>query len=314
MTSSAMEEKLHFLEKVLGKAKYSTSTHEAMFFSPFVSHHKPKLSINLQTDFWRCFISGKAGKKLAYVLKQAKADKATIREYLETFTAEELEPINKQELAAFSIKLPPEYVPLTDVKKSLLGSRFWDLLVNERGLSEVDILRYKIGIATSGQFANRMIFPSFNKYGRLNLFTTRSLDGNYLLPETPRGYRNSIIINELSVDWTKPIVLVEGFLDMVKSIHNSIPLFGSTLFEDSVLFEKIITNDAEIYLALDADAEHKTAKIAKDLSGYNVKVSIVPIAPYHDIGEMSKEKFVENYNMAKIWTPEAAIFDKIKRL
>ena len=52
---------LQLLESVLGKGK-STSGDNIAFFSPFVSHYKPKLEININTssngeNVWHCWIS-----------------------------------------------------------------------------------------------------------------------------------------------------------------------------------------------------------------------------------------------------------------
>ena len=57
---------LQLLESVLGKGK-PTSGHNIAFFSPFVSHYKPKLEININTDNngqnpWHCWISDKKGR------------------------------------------------------------------------------------------------------------------------------------------------------------------------------------------------------------------------------------------------------------
>ena len=54
------------IESVLGKGK-QTSGDNIAFFSPFTSHYKPKLEINLNTNHegqnpWHCWISDKKGR------------------------------------------------------------------------------------------------------------------------------------------------------------------------------------------------------------------------------------------------------------
>ena len=55
----------------------------------------------------------------------------------------------------------------------------------------------------------------------------------YLNPPADRD----IIFNELYIDWDSDIILVEGAFDAIKAGPNSIPLLGSTLREESSLFQ-----------------------------------------------------------------------------
>ena len=70
---------LQLLESVLGKGK-PTSGHNIAFFSPFISHYKPKLEININTDNngqnpWHCWISDKKGRSILSLFKQLKLPK-----------------------------------------------------------------------------------------------------------------------------------------------------------------------------------------------------------------------------------------------
>ena len=67
---------LQLLESVLGKGK-QTSGNNIAFFSPFVSHYKPKLEIDLNTtsegqNAWHCWISDKKGRSIHSLFKQLK--------------------------------------------------------------------------------------------------------------------------------------------------------------------------------------------------------------------------------------------------
>ena len=72
---------------------------------------------------------------------------------------------------------------------------------------------------------------------------------------------------------------------------NSIPLLGSTLREESKLFQKLAYNDTPVYVALDPDAEKKALRLIKALLQYDLEVYKVPIAPYNDVGEMTKQEY-----------------------
>ena len=91
----------------------------------------------------------------------------------------------------------------------------------------------------------------------------------------------------------KPIVIVEGVFDAVKSGSNSVPLLGSTLSEDSILFSEIVKNDTTIYLALDSDAKKKTERLIKLFLKYDIELYVVDLEStlHEDVGEMSKQEF-----------------------
>jgi len=57
-----------------------------------------------------------------------------------------------------------------------------------------------------------------------------------------------VVFNELNIDWKDKIFLVEGVFDAIKAGTDSVPLLGSTLNENSKLFQKIVENDTAIYL------------------------------------------------------------------
>ena len=93
------------------------------------------------------------------------------------------------------------------------------------------------------------------------------------------------------IEWNKPIILVEGAFDAIKSGANSIPLLGSSLRENSKLFQAIVQNSPPVYLALDSDARDKAAYIARRLMEYGVELYKIDLKEYNDVGEMTKEEF-----------------------
>lgn len=307
------DSKLAFLERILGKAKYHHNTNEAEFFSPFCDHHKRKLTINLSTDKWQDWVSGKNGKKLLYVIKEAGGSTEDIQEYLDKHKAKNV-VVSSRLSEVPNVALPKEYEALINCKNSILGRKAYNYLLG-RGIEEEDVLRYKIGIAIDGDYAGRIVFPSFCKKGRVNFFTTRDDSGHYLnVKYLPKGYKNNIVLNELNIDWSKPVVLTEGFVDMMKSVRNTIPLFGSSLHEDSLLFEKIIVSGTDVVLALDVDAWKKSEAIAKKLSKFDVAVYTVSLGGYGDLGDMPKEAFVKAYENAMLWTPEDSFRKRLRML
>ena len=48
---------INILDKALKSKGYKLKkTNEYMWWSPFVSHHKPKLQVNIQTGKWHCWV------------------------------------------------------------------------------------------------------------------------------------------------------------------------------------------------------------------------------------------------------------------
>ena len=305
--------KLAFLEKIFGKYRYHSNTHEAEFFSPFCSHHKPKLSINLVTDHWQDWISGKRGKRLLYPMKEAGASREELQEYINRYKPKGVTGLSaRYDGDIVKITLPESYIALVNCSNSFVGQRAYFYLLS-RGLSKLDILRYKIGVCTRGDHAGRIIFPSFSAKGELNFYTGRAYNGHYLNVVVPKGYKNSIILNELNIDWNKPIVITEGFVDVYKSVLNTVPLFNSFLHDESLLFETIVERAVEVILAFDKDAWKKQDNLCKKFSGYDVPVSEFQLTE-DDLGQQTKEEGLALYKSRVSWSRQSSFLRRVRAL
>ena len=116
----------------------------------------------------------------------------------------------------------------------------------------------------------------------------------YLNPPVPKD----IIFNELYLDFDQDLVIVEGIFDAIVAGPNAVPILGSTLRENSKLFQMIVKADTPIYIGLDIDAENKSKRIIKDLLNYGIEVYKVDTFGYDDIGSMTKEEFLKRKNEA----------------
>ena len=66
---------VYLIDRVLSsKGQKLKKQNEYMYWSPFVSHHKPKLQINIITQKWHCWISNQGGHSLYSLLKKINAD------------------------------------------------------------------------------------------------------------------------------------------------------------------------------------------------------------------------------------------------
>jgi hypothetical protein len=155
-----------------------------------------------------------------------------------------------------------------------------------------------MGYCKSGRYGGRIIIPSIDNDGDCNYFIARSYVGHnrrYLNPTCGRD----IIFNELMIDWDEPVVIVEGVFDAIVVGDNAIPILGSTLREDSLLFQALALYDTPVYVALDPDAEKKAQWIIRSMLKYDLEVKKVNLEYYEDIGAMSRETFEEKLNKAE---------------
>jgi hypothetical protein len=81
--------------------------------------------------------------------------------------------------------------------------------------------------------------------------------------------------------------------------ENAIPILGSTLRENTKLFQAIAINDTPVYLALDEDAKKKTGQIVKNMLQYDIELLEIDTSGCEDVGSMSHDVFLERMSHAK---------------
>jgi len=145
--------------------------------------------------------------------------------------------------------------------------------------------RWRMMWIDSGENRNRVLMPSFDLKGELNFWVARAIGDwkpKYVNANIPA---NSIIFNEIDVNFGKTLIICEGLFDAIKCGDLAVPLLGSTLDETHVLFDAIVKSNSDVILMLDADALKKAIKIASLLSSYDVNVKIARSSP--DPGAMT---------------------------
>jgi len=259
------------------------------------------MSVNIDADKFKCWVCGYSGRSIRRLIRRygnyrslcdwdVLDNRVDISSFQDLF-AEQL-PEEK-----VRVTLPKEYRTLVSEVYPLASMPVRKYL-KERGITKKDIIQWKIGYCVSGDYGGRVIIPSFDDTGSLNYFIARSYNGNWKKYMNPPASRN-IIFNDLMIDWTEDITLVEGAFDAIKAGQNAIPLLGSQLKEDSALFQKIVKYNPRVYLALDPDAERKSARLIKNMLTYGVELYKVEIKPYSDVGEMSKDEFMRRKESSK---------------
>lgn len=292
-----MSEKLKLLKRALGKCW--TNEEEHQFHCPKCNHHKLKLSVNIDKGVFKCWICDYSGTKISPLIRRfAPSYYADWRLLEGEVDLDKYDTIfaEQEELPPQVIDLPENFQTLTG-KKTRVKRKALNYLYS-RGFTDTDILAWKIGFCDFGEYQDRVIVPSFDVQGNLNFFVARSYTDDWMKYKNPKVSKD-IIFNGLNVDWDSDIVLVEGVFDAMKC-RNAIPLLGSTLRENSILFQKICERKPNVYLALDDDVKDKEFGIAKRLREYGINAMSIKITPYADIGEMPVEIVEERKQNADI--------------
>ena len=279
------------LKQTLDYAHKSRDEH--LFFCPFCKHHKPKLSINIEKNVFKCWICDTRGKNIYYLIKRFGTfdnqqewlritNEVDVRDFELFISGSQTEQKVKQK-----IDLPDHFVPLWG-SSSLSSQRPINYLKN-RGISGSKLLEWKIGYCREGEYRDRIVIPSFDDEGHINYFVTRTFTNDWLRYKNPPVSRD-IVFNELLVDWEEPVVLVEGIFDAVHE-PNMIPILGSTLNEKTELFQKIAASQVKVYIALDPDAREKEIKIIQNLLEYGLEVWKISVPKGKDLGEITKYEY-----------------------
>jgi len=292
-----LSEKLKLLKRALGRCW--TNEEEHQFHCPKCNHHKLKLSVNIDKGVFKCWICDYSGTKISPLIRRfAPSYYADWRLLEGEVDLDKYDTIfaEQEELPPQVIDLPENFQTLTG-KKTRVKRKALNYLYS-RGFTDTDILAWKIGFCDFGEYQDRVIVPSFDVQGNLNFFIARSYTDDWMKYKNPKVSKD-IIFNGLNVDWDSDIVLVEGVFDAMKC-QNAIPLLGSTLRENSILFQKICERKPNVYLALDDDVKDKEFGIAKRLREYGINAMSIKITPYADIGEMPVEIVEERKQNADI--------------
>ena len=264
-----MNKIVNLLNRVLGDSGVKLKKqNEFMYWSPFITHHKRKLQVNIQTQKWHCWVSNTGGRNLFQLFKRVNASREQFNELVELVGEPKYSRVKKQDKKDL-VRLPDEYKPLWNggdgiVKRHALTYMY------KRGFTDDDILKHNIGYCDEGKYSNRIIIPSYDSNGGLNFFVGRDFYKSKL------KYLNSftskdVIGFDLFINWDEPIILCEGVFDAMSFKRNAIALFGKTMSKR--LHKKILQQKVKkVFLALDDDAQLDAMKISEKLMNEGIDV------------------------------------------
>lgn len=308
-----LEETVSLLNKALKqKARIRKGT-DAVYFCPKCNHYKRKLEINLLTGKYNCWVCGFSGLSLVTLLRKIGAPKKYIlsvssnRKFVEHNKSSMILDFDKTNTVVQpELFLPNEYLSFRNPTNSIEYKNALRYLL-KRNVTKFDILRYQIGYCETGEYANRIIVPSYGKDGKLDFFVGRSYYDSKLKYKNPVTSKDFVGFESL-VDFNQPVTLVEGVFDSFAVRYNCIPLFGKTLSKS--LKCRLLTNPPpHVNVLLDLDAKENSIEILEFFFKNNIKSKFINIGK-KDPSVLGFEKTWDEINKSEFINFESLI--KIK--
>jgi hypothetical protein len=283
------------IESVLGKGKVTNKGNIA-HHCPFCQSRQKKLEVQSVTNDkgenpWHCWVCNKSGKKLTSLFKALNVGRDKIAELYKVLSIQPKYSSNQIDStfqSTTAIDLPKEYIPLFKTSESIEYKNAIHYLRSKRKITLSEIVKYNIGYCESGEYAKKIIIPSYDEFGKLNYFVGRAYyEAESFKHKNPEVSKNCVGF-ELFINWSLPLVLVEGSFDAIAVRRNAIPLFGKTISED--LRKKIIENKvSQLYICLDKDAQKQALEHAEYFMNNGVEVYFVDLEE-KDPAEIGFEK------------------------
>lgn len=275
-------------------------------------HHKKKLQINIEKNVYNCWVCDYHSHIIK--LLHAKAPSGLKKEYIETLP-DLISDDGEEELI---VQLPEGYKFLLSALDNEHAKRGYRWLKENCDIDDQTIFHTKIGFCDSGDFKNRLIFPSFDADGRLNFFVTRTVfDDVYLKYLDCEQKKRKIVFNEILVDWNKPLILVEGIKAHLRhfDVQNVIPLLGSKLTPKYKLFRECVLNDVpEVYIAIDNDAIDKAYEIMESFYSYGVDIKIVDLSDVNQADMIDTNELLSRLEYARPFSKKAQLVSKLRKV
>lgn len=264
---------------------------ELAFYCPKCNHYKKKLTININKEFFHCWICEFRGKSFYPLLKALNAPGEFYKILCNGNKRYKYKSGNKDEPQQL-LSLPDNFRPLYKSSKNFVYKKCLKYCIN-RGLSIYEIIRYNIGYCDSGDFRGRVIIPSYDLNNKLNFYCGRDVFNGKMKYKLCSSSKN-IIGFESFINFNHSINLVEGVFDAFSVRNNVIPLFGKTL-SNNLKLKLILKKPPRVNVLLDNDALEHSMKICQFLLQNKIKTHLI-FLDEKDPNEMGFKKINEYIN------------------
>jgi DNA primase len=253
---------------------------------------KGNLEINYQQHVYKCWACAETHATHGHLGKLI--DKFGSKKDKKIYKLIRPDEFEKKEKVYKKLELPKEYKKFDEIHPLHIPRKEAFNYLKKRGITDEIIEKYQIGLCLEGEYAGRIIVPSFDKKGELNFFVSRSWNPRSKLKyKNPEASKDFLIFNESLIDWKKDIYLVEGVFDSF-FLDNSICLLGKFLTDN--LWEKLYSKAKKnIIVCLDGDAYTDAKNLYDKLNGgalYN-RVKLVKLPKDKDVCDLKGD--IEKY-------------------
>lgn len=245
---------------------------------------KGNLEVSYAKHVYKCWACGESNDTQGPLGKFF--DKFGTRKQKKIYNLIRPEEFKEKEKIKTKLRLPEGYTQFKDSNPRFIPHIEAYNYLKNRGITDDIIEKHKIGYTATGDFAYRVIVPSFDSEGQLNYFVARSWVPKKIKYKNPTVPKDEIIFNEYLIDWNKDVYLVEGAFDSF-FIENSIVLLGKKM--SKLLFETLYEKaNGNVIICTDGDAWSDGLRLYHELNGgrlYN-KIKIVKLPKDKDVCDL----------------------------
>ncbi len=314
---------------------------------PFHSEKTPSFVVSQDKQFYHCFGCGQSGSAIGFIMESENigfldaleslaerygvdlspflSDRDSLRHYDNTA---KLYDVMKQVARYYFNQLSDnrvaqQYLQRRGIARGTaraFGLGFardsWDDIIklaqragfSQRELLDCGLLSKNERARYYDRFRNRLMFPIFDRRGRVVAFGGRVLDDalpKYLnSPETAIFHKSNILYGlnfaRKNLNKQKSVILVEGYIDVI-TLHqhgfkNAVASLGTALTEHHV--KQLDRIYDEVVFAYDGDGAGRAAimKSLQVFQGANLTVRIVDMGQYKDPDEVLQNVAADGFN------------------
>jgi len=245
---------------------------------------KGNLEINYSKHVYKCWACGDSHGTHGPLGKLF--DKHATKKQKKLYELIKPQELKNEDKKKIFLRLPEGYTKFEDSNSRFIPHKEALNYLYSRGITDEMIKKYSIGYTVKGDFAYRIIIPSYNSEKKLNYFVGRAWTKRRDKYKNPSVPKDEIIFNESLIDWTKDIFLVEGAFDSF-FLDNPLVMLGKKM--SKLLFETLYTkSEGKLIVCVDGDAWEDGLKIYHELNGgklYN-RIKIVKLPKDKDICDL----------------------------
>ena len=265
---------------------------------------KRKLHVRLDDLRYHCWVCGLKGKNILYLAK--KYDPSVQVGHIRP---KEVVVEKEEEVITLPNNLVPVYRETSDPDIKAVRK-----YLERRGLSKSKIQRWRIMAAKKGPLRRYAVIPSFDSMGNLNYYVSRSIDEGGIRYKNAKTKKSSIVFNEVDIDWSSEVNLVEGVFDAIKCPENTIPILGSSMSDKSRLIKKLAKHQCPVTISLDPDMPEKAYEVAEMVRMTGCKTYIAFAPQNYDLGDLTCSAAKEVISNRLVYNPYLKIKHRIGTL